>query len=72
VSLRPEGVPAGGRGAGGEHWGVDCKTGRRDPGLEGSHFALVREYMAILSEAWGVPARGFVWYLETGEAPEVS
>jgi hypothetical protein len=51
---------------------VDYKTGDREPGLEESHFAQVREYMGILSEAWGVPVRGFVWYVETGEAPEVS
>jgi ATP-dependent helicase/nuclease subunit A len=59
-------------GAAGEHWVVDYKTGGREPGLEESHFAQVREYMGILSEAWRVPVRGFVWYLETGEAPEVS
>jgi superfamily I DNA/RNA helicase len=59
-------------GAAGELWVVDYKTGRRDPGLEASHFEQVREYMAILSEAWEVPVRGFVWYVETGEAVEVS
>ena len=59
-------------GAAGEHWVVDYKTGRQEPELEESHFAQVREYMGILSEAWGVPVRGFVWYVETGEAPEVS
>jgi ATP-dependent helicase/nuclease subunit A len=59
-------------GSEGEHWVVDYKTGRREPGLEESYFKQVREYMGILSEAWGVPVRGFVWYVETGEAPEVS
>ena len=59
-------------GPAGEYWVVDYKTGEREPGLEESHFEQVREYMGILSEAWGVPVRGFVWYLETGEALEVS
>jgi ATP-dependent exoDNAse (exonuclease V) beta subunit len=55
-----------------EYWVVDYKTGERDPDPGGKHHAQVREYRAILSEAWGVPVRGFVWYVETGEAPEVS
>ncbi len=59
-------------GAGGEHWVVDYKTGRREPGLEESYSLRLREYLEILSEAWGVPARGFLWYVETGEAVEVS
>ncbi|HEX9204501.1 MAG TPA: UvrD-helicase domain-containing protein [Candidatus Deferrimicrobiaceae bacterium] len=55
-----------------EHWVVDYKTGKRERELEGRYFAQLREYREILSEAWGVPVRGFVWYVETGEAPEVS
>jgi len=28
--------------------------------------------MDVLAEAWGMPVRGFVWYVETGEAVEVA
>ena len=59
-------------GAAAAYWVVDYKTGERDRELEGKHLAQVREYMEILSEAWGAPVRGFVWYVETGESVEVS
>jgi hypothetical protein len=55
-----------------EYWVVDYKTGERDRELEGQYLDQVREYREILSEAWGSPVRGFIWYVETGEAVEVS
>ena len=44
----------------------------REPGLEQRYRVKVREYCAILAEAWGVPVRGFIWYVETGESVEVT
>jgi ATP-dependent helicase/nuclease subunit A len=58
--------------AGSEHWVVDYKTGRREKETEEAYFRQVRGYMAILAEAWNVPVRGFIWYVETGEAVEVT
>lgn len=55
----------------GEHWIIDYKTGKRDREQEGAHAEQVRGYVEILSEAWNVPVRGFVWYVETGESVEV-
>jgi ATP-dependent helicase/nuclease subunit A len=55
----------------GEHWVIDYKTGRRDREQEETYADQVRGYMEILSEAWNVPARGFVWYVETGETFDV-
>jgi ATP-dependent exoDNAse (exonuclease V) beta subunit len=54
-----------------EHWIVDYKTGRREKEQEEKFFRQVRNYMSILAEAWNVPVRGFIWYVETGEAVEV-
>ena len=54
----------------GEHWIVDYKTGRREKEEEEKHLSQVRNYMSILGEAWSVPVRGFIWYVETGEAVE--
>ncbi len=53
--------------ASGEYWVIDYKTGKRDREQEEIYAEQVRGYMEILSEAWNVPARGFVWYVETGE-----
>ncbi len=55
-----------------EYWIVDYKTG--SPGAENGEEAYreqVRGYMEILSRAWSVPVRGFLWYVESGEAIEV-
>jgi hypothetical protein len=57
--------------ASGEHWVIDYKTGKRDREQEETYAEQVRGYMEILSEAWNVPARGFVWYVETGETFDV-
>jgi ATP-dependent exoDNAse (exonuclease V) beta subunit len=54
-----------------EHRVVDYKTGPREPEAEGPYVLKMREYCGILAEAWGVPVRGFLWYVETGEAVEV-
>jgi hypothetical protein len=54
-----------------EHWIVDYKTGRRERESEAPYLRQVRNYMEILGEAWSVPVRGFIWYVETGEAVEV-
>jgi ATP-dependent helicase/nuclease subunit A len=62
-------VPDGGIG---EHWIVDYKTGPREPGQEEEYLLKMGEYRGILARAWNAPVRGFVWYVETGEAPEVS
>jgi hypothetical protein len=51
---------------------VDYKTGRREKESEEPYLRQVRNYMEILAEAWSVPARGFLWYVETGEALEVA
>jgi len=55
-----------------EYWVVDYKTGSREPGLEERYLLQVREYCSILAGAWGVPVRGFIWYVESGEAVEVT
>jgi ATP-dependent helicase/nuclease subunit A len=56
--------------ASGEHWVIDYKTGKRDREQEEVYAEQVRGYREILSEAWNVPVRGFVWYVETGETVE--
>jgi hypothetical protein len=61
-----------GAGSPDEHWVIDYKTGWGDPDQEERHFLQVREYCAILAQAWGVPVRGFIWYVESGEAVEVT
>jgi len=55
-----------------EHWIVDYKTGRREKDQEEKYFRQVRGYMSIMVEAWNIPVRGFLWYVETGEAVEVA
>jgi hypothetical protein len=55
----------------GEHWVVDFKTGAREEGQEETYREQVRGYLEILSGAWSIPVRGFLWYVETGEAVEV-
>jgi ATP-dependent helicase/nuclease subunit A len=69
--VRLSGQPAGKEDGGGEHWVVDYKTGRREKDQEEAYLDQVREYMEILSDAWNVPARGFIWYIETGETVEI-
>ena len=70
--VRFRGDPAEGSGiAHGEHWVVDFKTGAREEGQEETDREQVRGYLEILSGAWGIPVRGFLWYVETGEAVEV-
>jgi hypothetical protein len=59
------------RGPRGEHWVVDYKTGRREKESEETYARQVRTYMVILGAALRVPVRGFIWYVETGEAVEV-
>ncbi|HSL92071.1 MAG TPA: UvrD-helicase domain-containing protein, partial [Candidatus Limnocylindrales bacterium] len=59
-------------GSDAEHWVVDYKTGRREKESEELYFRQVRNYMEILAEAWSIPVRGFLWYVETGEAAEVT
>jgi CRISPR/Cas system-associated exonuclease Cas4 (RecB family) len=54
-----------------EYWVVDYKTGRREKESERDYFHQVRNYMAILTEFFCIPVRGFIWYVETGEAVEV-
>jgi ATP-dependent exoDNAse (exonuclease V) beta subunit len=58
-------------GAAGEQWVIDYKTGERDRALEEAYFAQLREYRDILSEAWRVPVRGTLWYVESGASFEV-
>jgi ATP-dependent exoDNAse (exonuclease V) beta subunit len=55
----------------GEHWVVDYKTGRREMDQEEAYLAQVKGYVEILSAAWNLPARGFIWYVETGETVEI-
>ncbi|MGE5190318.1 MAG: UvrD-helicase domain-containing protein, partial [Gemmatimonadota bacterium] len=62
--------PGGPAGGGEEFWIVDYKTGR-ERGEEESHVRQLRGYVAILAAAWGVPVRGFIWYLESDETVEV-
>jgi len=57
-------------GSSGEQWIVDYKTGLRERELEEQYLLKVREYRGILAEAWDAPVRGFIWYVETGEAVE--
>jgi hypothetical protein len=58
-------------GAAVEHWIVDYKTGRREAESEALYFRQVRAYTSLVAEAWNVPVRGFLWYVESGEAVEV-
>jgi hypothetical protein len=51
---------------------IDYKTGERDRSLEGGYFLQLREYRDILSEAWRVPVRAFLWYVESGASFEVT
>jgi len=53
-------------GTAGELWVIDYKTGERDRALEEAYFLQLREYRGILSEAWRVPVRGILWYVESG------
>ncbi len=71
VVRAPRSGGAGGDENGEEYWVVDYKTGRRGGGEEEKYARQVRGYLEILSAAWGAPARGFLWYVETGEAVEV-
>ncbi|MCL1926494.1 MAG: UvrD-helicase domain-containing protein [Syntrophorhabdaceae bacterium] len=54
-----------------EYWVIDYKTGSKEPDLEERYLTQVREYRSVLAEAWDVPVRGFIWYVESGEAVEV-
>ncbi|MBE0568563.1 MAG: hypothetical protein IH577_02655, partial [Deltaproteobacteria bacterium] len=65
--VRPEGPGD----AAGEYWVVDYKTGPRERELEEQYRDKVREYCSILADAWGVPVRGCLWYVETGESVTV-
>lgn len=58
-------------GPAGELSVIDYKAGARDRALEEEYFLQLREYREILSVAWGVPVRGILWYVETGESIEV-
>ncbi|NJD62744.1 MAG: hypothetical protein FIA93_08490, partial [Deltaproteobacteria bacterium] len=64
--------PGGGARQDAEHWVIDYKTGRRERETEENYLGQVRAYMSILSGAWKVPVRGFIWYVETGDAVEVT
>lgn len=64
--------PAAGAGRGVEYWVVDYKTGGREKETEEIFARQVQGYVEILKEAWGRPVRGFVWYVETGDAVEVT
>jgi ATP-dependent helicase/nuclease subunit A len=55
----------------GEHWVIDYKTGPREKEQEEPYREQVRAYVTILSGAWNVPTRGFIWYVETGEMVEI-
>jgi hypothetical protein len=59
-------------GPGGELRVIDYKTGERDRALEEAYFAQLREYRDILSQAWRIPVRGFLWYVESGASFEVT
>ena len=59
-------------GPGGELRVVDYKTGERDRKVEETYFGQLREYRGILSEAWRVPVRAFLWYVESGASFEVT
>jgi ATP-dependent helicase/nuclease subunit A len=59
-------------GTAGELRVIDYKTGERDRALEEAYFLQLREYRDILSEAWRVPVRGILWYVESGASFEVT
>ena len=59
-------------GPAGELRVIDYKTGERDRSLEEAYFRQLREYRDILSEAWRVPVRGILWYVESGASFEVT
>ena len=59
-------------GPAGELRVIDYKTGERDRALEEAYFLQLREYRDILSEAWRVPVRGILWYVESGASFEVN
>jgi len=59
-------------GPAGEMRVIDYKTGERDRALEEGYFLQLREYRDILSEAWRVPVRGTLWYVESGASIEVT
>jgi len=59
-------------GPAGELRVIDYKTGERDRALEETYFLQLREYRGILSEAWRVPVRAFLWYVESGASLEVT
>ena len=59
-------------GPGGELRVIDYKTGERDRALEEAYFAQLRDYRDILSQAWRIPVRGFLWYVESGASFEVT
>jgi ATP-dependent exoDNAse (exonuclease V) beta subunit len=59
-------------GPAGELRVIDYKTGERDRSLEEAYFLQLREYRDILSEAWRVPVRGTLWYVESGVSFEVT
>lgn len=67
----PTGAKGKDRPPSGEHWVIDYKTGKRDREQEKIYTEQVRGYVEILSSAWNVPARGFIWYVEHGETVEV-
>ncbi len=64
-------VPSGDKDGAEEYWIVDYKTGPREGPEEREYEGQVRGYMEVLSGAWGVPVRGFLWYVETGESVEI-
>jgi len=59
-------------GPAGEMRVVDYKTGERDPALEEKYVIQLREYRDILAEAWRVPVRATLWYVESGESIELT
>jgi len=58
-------------GPAGELRVIDYKTGERDRALEEAYLLQLRGYRDILSEAWRVPVRGILWYVESGASFEV-
>jgi ATP-dependent exoDNAse (exonuclease V) beta subunit len=59
-------------GPAGELRVIDYKTGERDRAVEETYYLQLREYRDILSEAWCVPVRAILWFVETGESIEVT
>ncbi len=55
-------------GPGGGILVVDYKTGERDRALEEAYIHRLREYRDTLFEAWRVPVRGVLWYVESGNS----